>query len=241
MADFQASFTDPTLGVQVYGQADVVYATDSSNYTTNSEDGHALADFTLYRRLKLLMPDATERIFSSVPATGEVAFDPAATASTFLSTFDTADFGDWHYTVTLYSVPTYDAAVAYATGDCVYVNGSGLYKALQATTGNAPAASPTYWLPITDPDDLSSKYIAIQQWSVTYDIEVGWMRTVAEANRDTTGRDLKLLPNNLKFLTALKLNMLLDAVGDLTEVSDWTGVELCISQAKEILNDDSLN
>jgi hypothetical protein len=49
MADFQASFTNATTAeVEVYGEDGVIHATDSSNYATNSEDGHALANFTLY-------------------------------------------------------------------------------------------------------------------------------------------------------------------------------------------------
>lgn len=240
MADFQASFTNATTAeVEVYGEDGVIHATDSSNYATNSEDGHARVDFTLYRRIKLTMPDASEVILSSVTEEGATLIEPAATAISMEETVDYSEFGDWDYEITLYSVPTYDATVTYAAGDCVYVAAEGLYKALRTTINDTPASSASDWVLVDDPDDLSSKYIATVRWSVTYDTEVGWMRLVAEANRDTTGRDLKLLPNNLKYLTSLKLNLLLDAITKLTEVEDWTGVELCITQGKEILENDS--
>jgi hypothetical protein len=240
MADFQASFTNATTAeVQVYGEAGTIHATDSSNYTTNSEDGHGLADFSVYRRVKLTMPDTTERVLCSITEVGATLIDPAATAATLVELISQEDMGDWDYEISLYSVPTYDLTVTYGEGDCVCLPSGVLYKALQSALNQAPASPSTYWELVDDPDDLSSKYIATVHWSVTYDTEVGWMRLVAEANRDSTGRDLKLLPNNLKFLSSLKLNLLLDAVGDLTEVMDWVGVQYCITQAKEILNDGS--
>ena len=239
MADFQASFTNTEGEISVFSTAGIIHATDCSNYTTNSEDGHALADFSLYRRMKLTLPDGTFRISSSVVEDDASSMDPASVASSLEELISHADFGDWEYELTLYTVPTYDASVIYAQGDCVYVNGVGLFKALQTAENKAPATETTYWVLVDDPDDLSSKYLVTLRWAVTYDSEQGWMHLVAEANRDSTGKDLKLIPNNLKFLSALKVNLLLDAITSLTEVRDWIGVRLCITQIKEILNDDS--
>ena len=237
MADFQASFLNSDGEVDVYSEAGVIFINDHSNYTTNSEDGHALADFSTFRRIQVTMPDATTKVLSSVTEEGAILIDPAATALSLEDQVDHSEYGDWEYEAVLQTVPTYDASVTYAAGDCVYFVDA-LYKALKTTIGETPVDTPLSWEEI-EVDEIPSKYYATIRWAVTYDTEIGWMRLVSEANRDTTGKDLKLLPNNLKFLSSLKLNLLLDAIGNLTEVRDWVGVHLCISQAKEIINDDS--
>lgn len=238
MATFQANFLDGSNVPQVYGENGIIYAEDTTNYgmAGSSGDGHDLIDFDLYRRMELDTPDGGTLIRSSLDEEGTSHIDPASRAVSLEETFDISDWGDWDYTVRLYTVPTYDPTVTYAENDCVYVADEGLYKARRATVGDTPLTSTDDWMPVLDPDDLSLKYKATLRWAVTYDTEVGWMRMVNLANRDTTGRDMKFLPNNLYYLTALKLNLILDAVIGLAEVTDWEGVRFCIGEAKEILS-----
>ena len=243
MADFKASFLDSDNEVQVYGEDNIIYATDTSNYDTNTEAGHAKSDFSLYRLLTLLLPDGRVMQKSSVAEESTELIEvvpPVSTAPTLLSQFDITQYKDWEYTAKLYMVPTWRSDVTYtATANhCVYVSGEGggLFKALGSTLNESPLTTPAKWEKLDSEVDLPLKYRTEIRWAVTYNTEVGWIKSVLQANRDTTGKDLKYLPDNLYFLTMMKLNLLLDSVGTLVEIQDWTGVRNCITQGKEILN-----
>jgi hypothetical protein len=243
MAAFQATFSSGTPAVpQVYGENGTVFVSDESNYDGGTTAGHTLNDFSKYRRCTLLLPDGTYAVKSSVGEVGVEVIGAAKDAVDHDLDFNISDYGDWEYTVKLYTVPTFDIAITYATNACVYVEADDmLYKALRETLGDAPLTSTDDWSPLTtdgviDPDLLSDAYIASLQWAVMYDTEVGWMRMVNLANRDTTGRDIKKLTDNLYYMTSLKLNLILDAVVGLVEVNDFEGVRYCVSEAKEILS-----
>lgn len=246
MADFKASFVDIDGDINVYGESNTVYATDVSNYDTNTEAGHAKSDFSLYRRLALTLPNGEfmEKSSTAEEATPLVEIvPPVSTAATLLSQFDISKYGDWEYTVRLCVVPTWRADITYtATANhCVYVDGEGggLFKALASTLNESPIDTPSKWEKLEDDSTVPAKYVAELRWAVTYNSEVGWIKMVLQANRDTTGRDMKYLPDNLYFISMMKLNLLLDSVGVLVELRDWVGVQHCIAQCKEILKDAS--
>lgn len=82
-------------------------------------------------------PDKPGVIAHTVSASGIVPFDSAPPVAVWVN---------FRRRVPVFTNEVWSAVTAYAADQLVYVPATGeCYKALQATTNNAPASSPTYW------------------------------------------------------------------------------------------------
>ena len=116
MANFQISITDPTtLQVAITDSNDILTIVDHSNYDDSSaEAGHEQADFSDFRKIKIVQPNGAEYLLSSeYPTDGDITLAVPAGQTLPLSTSYSYTTGDGTYWIYLYSVPTYNSGVSY--------------------------------------------------------------------------------------------------------------------------------
>lgn len=121
----------------------------------------------------------------------------------------------------LNDTPTYDNATSYVTDDLVKYDG-GLYKALQATTGNLPTNT-TYWEKIGDytslADAVAAHSIDIDTLTDDLDAEVSARTTLATQIRGSyTGTDLALVTSGFIYDERVARSTIADNLS--TEVFD---------------------
>ena len=236
MANFQAACTS---AISSNGGTFVI--TDTSNYTTNSEDGHNLAEFTLFQVVTATDNTGTVYYFAttegatwlssvmSITANGTIT-NPPATALTFDFNYPIPlVVGDGVYVFNNYTIPTYDGGAAYnATSDMVYYNGA-VWKCIQSGTGFPPDINPLYWTAITDLSLIFAKYngentnYRIFDEQAAYDNLAFAMGCNASCNScdDDVIKATKLLHN-------------LNAIANKASYEDWTNVAWLISIGKEL-------
>jgi hypothetical protein len=164
---FAASIIDftqnpPLVNISTDSGCDMFTTIDSSNYTLNNESGHALSDFSVFRRLVINYMNISNYVMSSVPDEPEpfTAIPPASSANNTL--IQPLTTGDGWYSFNLQTVPTYNSGASYVAGtNCVWnPTDSNLYLCIQNSTGNRPDLSPLFWTVITE-DQLPNKYSVI--------------------------------------------------------------------------------
>jgi|SRR3972149_129507 len=170
MADFKASLLNPGSGlfdpVKSSDCATVTFQ-DYSNYTTNIESGHAAADFSEYRKIIVGHHSGSEYVFSSLLDGDEDIDSGDSGNNTFVYPVQE---GDGVYTVTLYSVPTWNIASTYqASTDFVYFDGN-FYKSLTTNIGSQPDTNPTDWVEV-ELEDLTTKYYDVNYFLLLCDSE----------------------------------------------------------------------
>lgn len=248
MPAFGVSWKDPNnnfnLDISIDGNCGIFTFVDWANYTTNTDNGHALADFTLFRKVVLINPAAEETVFSTTAAaaTGDIIIPAASTGNhTFTHTLDENDDKDGVYEFQLYSVPTFDVAESYSLGDHVWnTTDSKLYKSLVNTNvGNAPESSPTEWEEVSDFKDLPVKYCTIEKIAITCrELQACYERLVHAAvcviHEDFCNPDF--LCKNKSFLNAMTLRLLFDNIVYSVDAKQWEQVTNDINLAKKICN-----
>lgn len=239
---YQTTFDDPLNSnipdVVVDSVCENIVSEDHSDYAGNGESGHALADFTDYRKVTITRPDASTYVFSSLGDGDELINAAQGGNNEFSYTFLTTD-ADGVWAVKLCSVPTYNAGATYQKDDdIVYYSGIFYESLVDANTGNQPDTSPTKWGVILE-SALSDKYC------VTYKIGVNCIALLKcyedlnyEANCEiqTNFCDSEVLAKNKKFLDAMTLRLLLDGADFAVARSQFEEAENIYNLAKTICN-----
>lgn len=233
MATFQASiYNSGILAVSVSGTNLTV--TDYSNYDTNTQ--FAQTEFTDYRKIKILQPDGTEYLFSSI-SDGDVSCIVPNGATLPITDQYAYTSGDGVYEFTLYALPTWSASVSYllSTGDHVYRSGK-MYKALQNSTNKDPLTQPTYWEEVTDEDNLGGNYISTGRTAIVCDLQKCYItltHSAAAAQNCYSCNNTKLC-NIKEWKNAVQLLMYLEAIQGEVDRQAWNNVTNLINAGRQI-------
>jgi hypothetical protein len=132
--------------------------------------GHAQANFDLYRKVLVTLPDGSQQILSSV-VPYNILIDPASINPLQpFTTYPVSQGG--FYDFTLINVPTFNPIVTYnGTTDCVCLLDSGGNIRFFQSTASAPGYTPlvtagwqNYWIEISE-GNLDEKYSDTQTYS----------------------------------------------------------------------------
>lgn len=242
MSDFQASLFDTVtqdMSITLDQSCETLTIVDKSNYSTSTEDGHLLADFSTFRQLKIQSPSGTSFWYDAEGNLDGSWDAPNGGTDTIAHALQTTD-DDGVYIVTLYVVPDYDNTVEYSYTNTnpkfvYYLNK--LYRNKAITQGNLPTDT-TYWEEVTV-EDLSAKYYNTQTFALTCrNLFTCYEDLVHKANCiivDDICNDNQLCSNK-DFLEATKLRMLLDGIAYSANRSDWEGAIIKVNAAKKICN-----
>lgn len=240
--NFQISITNPTTGlIDISDQNDILTIVDHSNYDDGTpEAGHNQADFSDYRRLKIVLPSGTTYLLSSLyPVEGDATLEVPSGETLPISTSYAYVTGDGTYVITLYTLPTWGSGYSYlvATAPYVYYDVDGkVYKCLQNSTNNIPSSSPTYWEEVTSVDSLSAKYLLSKTIVITSDMKEVWARLVYTANcvNAKIGCRFEDLIRDPAWVDSVKLCLIQDSIPVLMKVDAWDQILLNINASKVI-------
>jgi len=247
MANFLASLIDASTGIStlvVNDECSQLAFSDESNYDDGApQTGHARSYFDDYR--KIVITTGSGNVWTmgtSAIAVKDQTIAPADPAGfdSFTYNFQTTD-EDGIFTVVLTTYPTWDTSVnTYAIGDIVYYSGS-LYKALTASTASQPDTNPSDWevYSPTDEEALLTPYVTEAKVVV---LCISILKCYADLihtafcliSTDFCNDDV--LCKNKKFLTAIKLFVLLQAIPSSVNNQAWNEVEEQVRLMKTICN-----
>lgn len=238
MADFFTSLKTPitnVISIVVNANNDGLVITDSSGYTTNTEPGAAITDFTNFRKLTVLDPNGITTTFSSlaIPPT----LSPASTGNNTINfTFQTTPI-DGVYGVTLFSVPTWNGAlIPYQANDDIVYFGGFFYKCIaDVTSATNPSSDPLSWEMIPETDITPTnfpKYATIQRIAITIELCGCIDDTLVDAFCSVDKDICSDLCDNDNFMKALKLKLIEMAVDTLVDREDWDAVTNAINLSK---------
>lgn len=238
MSAFAVSLINPVTGIADISIASgIINIIDHSNYDDGSpEAGHARSNFSNYYKLKILMPNLTEYLYSSMGDGDEVIATPSAGGAGDPHVHYTYNTGDGQYWVTIYTVPTYSAGAAYliATTPYVYYNLT-IWRALQNSTGQTPAET-AYWTEVTDIETLPTKYRLAQRIVVYAEAKRCYARRIYNVNsvNNLIGANWEKLLKDSEFIDAIKLFVAINSIPVLMAADRWTEVDTNINLCKEI-------
>jgi hypothetical protein len=237
MANFLLSITDPVTGEpDVVVSSGVLSVEDHANYTTTTEVGHAAANFTGFYKMKITLPNGDDYLYSSIGDGDAVITTPSAGAPSIDYTYST---GDGQYFITVYTLPTYGASVAYvySTSNPVYVyKGTKIYKNIQTGTGQDPATATAYWTEVTDIDLLPSKYRLEQRIVIYSDIKRSYARRIYNSNvvNQLIGDNWEKLFKDPEFIVAVQLFISINSIPVLLAAARYSEIDTTINFAKTI-------
>lgn len=236
MSSFSVSLKDSLNRVGISANTSTISVIDYSNYSTNTESGHAQASFSVYRKLKITLPDGTNYLFSSVGDGDAITVVPSSSSLPITDNY-TNTAGDGIYTATLYCVPTWSASGVYTVANQVHVYyNSKIYKLLVNSTNNQPDISTTQWVEVTDLNLLPTKYRAEEKFAVTCGIKLCHAQKVAEALCSecyTVCNPLDFC-SNVSIFNFIKLGTILEAIPLLVDQQDWANAQNAINRGKLI-------
>lgn len=232
MANFQASLLDINSLLQVVLDTnDLMTINDTSNYTTSTEDGAEAADFSYFRKVIVTDPNGIAYTFSSL-GTGDQLIGAGDSGSNQMS-YTLSNAVDGVYTITLITVPSWNAASTYTNTSYVVDSVTGLlYKSiLNANTNQDPATPTNYWTQVTQ-DEVSSRFITSGNIARTKDLEICKIEATEEMACHTD--NCKNICDSEAYNKAAKLFMLLSAINSKATLQKWDEVAELISTAKQI-------
>jgi hypothetical protein len=235
MPNFQLSITNPvTEAADIAIASGTLTVVDHSNYSTSDEVGHLKADFSAFYKVLFTSPSGDETLFSSLGDGDETVTTPSSGDPEVA--FEYTE-GDGQYFVTIYSVPTYDAAAAYvySVNNPVYVYyNEEVYKNIQSGTGQI--ADDEYWTLITDLDTLPSKYRLSQRIVVYADAKKTYARRIYNANcvNNLIDENWEKLLKDPEVINAIKLFIGINAIPVLLEASRYDDIDTTINNMKLI-------
>jgi hypothetical protein len=236
---FQASLLDQNnlLDISIDGNCDIVTIVDHSNYDTNTEAGHFLANFTGYRRVKISFPTSGEYLLSTpIP---DVEFDseilPASSGEMQIQWDMPDEVKDGRFEVCFCSVPQWNSSSYFPTSTAslpviVYHNGL-LWKSLADTIDSEPSEESEDW-EIFDGDLCETRYCFNANFVVTCRvIDKCYKDAVIKANCgqiDCCDDDLCKNPHLLK---ATGLMLIKAEIPWAVARKDWNRVDSLINAA----------
>lgn len=247
MATFLASLTDTSTGLYTLVVDDTcseMTFSDESNYDDPApQNGHARSYFDDYR--KIVITTGSGNVWTMGTAAIAVKDQTIAPADPagfddFTYVFQSTD-ADGIFSVLLTTYPTWDTGVnTYAISDIVYYSGS-LYKALTANTAKQPDTNPSDWelYEPTDAEALLTPYVTEAKIVV---LCIGILKCYADLihtafcliSSDFCNDDV--LCENKKFLSAMKLFVLMQAASSSVNNEAWNEVEEQVNLMKTICN-----
>lgn len=240
MAIFQITITNPTTALaDITDSNDILTIVDHSNYDEGSpEAGHSQTDFDAFRKMRITLPSGTEYLFSSeYPTDGDITLSVPNGSALPLSTAYSYTTGDGRYIIELFALPTWGAGYAYLVSTAPYVVHLGIiYKCLQNSTGDTPAASAAYWEVVSDMDDLPAKYHVTKNVTITSDMAELWARLEYNANcvNNKIGCKWEELFSDPQWIDAVRLCLIQESIPVLMQVDAWTEVETNVDLSKQI-------
>jgi len=234
MANFLASILDSSNVPSISASNNIVTLKDYSNYSTNVEAGHAKSDFSEFRKIKFINPDGTSYLLSTL-GDGDALTIPASSASLPIVDTYTYSQGDGVYSVTLYTVPTWNSAVSYAliTVPYVYYQGS-VYMCVANSTDIVPGTDSTKWAVVSSIDSLPTKYRVYQPFVVMCDIQLCFTKKVLACNCSAVGCNYAKLSNDKNFMDADRLSLIMEGIPYLVNQGLWSLIADNINLAKQI-------
>jgi len=234
MADFALSLINPTTGVEdITVASDILSIVDHSNYDTNAEAGHARSDFSDFFKILITLPDADSVLYSSIGDGDEVVTTPSAGDPEIDYPYSS---GDGQYLITVYSVPTYNAAAPYLleTAPYVYYNTS-IWQLIQDATSQEPAEN-AYWTEVADIDLLPAKYRVAQKIAIYADEKKYWARKIYQANcvNNKIGDNWEKLLRDPDFIAAVELFIGINSIPVLMAIGRYDEVDITINRGKQI-------
>jgi len=218
--------------------------TDTSNYNSNNNNGHAFVNFSDYIRISVTRPDNSSYILSSVIGTDvdESIAAPYFANGTYNFLFQEDIDQDGIYTVRMCVYPTWDVTVTYTSAllNVTYYEGV-LYKALTASLAAQPDLSPLDWEvyePTLDEEILTRYCMEHKVVVLCLDVNECNERLIhkafCEINNDFCNDDM--LCKNRDFLNATKLLMLKNAMVYSINRNAWNEVESQMNRIRTICN-----
>jgi len=240
----QVEFSASLLGVNGAGSitsnkdCTTLTINDQSNYTNNTESGHAAANFSSFRRILIEHYLGTIINLSSI-GDGDVAITPGSSGINQFNQL--VQSGDGRYDITLRTVPDWDNAATYNPGDdCVFVPGASLptsgvfYECINSNTNSNPASNPLDWQVILE-TDLPVKY----DTTIFIVLDCALLACINEkvscafCTMNDAFCNVNLCTNRC-FLEASQLLLLLYAIEIDTQNQDQEGVDLKFDMVKKI-------
>lgn len=234
MANFGLSFIDPLTGQpDITANGSTITIVDNSNYDTSTESGHLQADFNAFYKIKIVCPDNSEYLFSSI-GDGDASLTVPSLSTLPITTVYPYTTGDGLYVITMYALPSYSKTGVYNAGlDYVYEAGI-VYKSLTGVN-SAPTGNPADWQVITDIETLPTKYRLTQNVAVTCAAQSCYAAAVANAMCAIEGLACNSdLCSNASFLKAAQLMMIIDNITILANQQNWVAVAHLINFAKSL-------
>lgn len=232
-----------TYAVETNATCTAIDFTDTSNWSTNNEEGHALADFSDYRRAVVTRPANGDYIMSSIAGNDvdEIIAPASSGNQDFIYNLLESDI-DGRYQITICEYPTWGVSYNYSASrlTVVYYNGV-LYKAIQDGVGQQPDTETAYWevYEPTEAEELVSRYCYIANISIFC---IGLDRcqeekvhaAFCELDSDFCNDDV--LCKNKAFLDTAKLVVLRSAVQYSTNKRAWSEVDRQFNLMRQICN-----
>ena len=234
MANFGLSFIDPLTGLpDITANGSTITIVDNSNYSTNTESGHSQADFSEFYKIKIVCPDNTEYLFSSI-GDGDASLTVPSLSALPITTVYPYTTGDGLYVITMYTLPLWNKVATYNVGiDYVYHSGV-MYKCIGAGF-NPPDLAPADWQVITDIETLPTKYRLTQNVAVTCAAQSCYASAVANAMCAIEGLGCNSdLCSNASFIKAAQLMMIIDNITILANQQNWVAVSHLVNFANSL-------
>ena len=223
--------------------------TDSSIWD-NTTNGHKLsltdplpagyASAFGYRKIILTRPDGTQYIYSSLSTeTKDELIDVLSPAGivNFDYVFTNTDI-DGLYTIQLYNFPLWDTTIAYkkAAKPIVFKDGV-LYECVADTTSNDPALDTleTYWKPytISASTDLTRYGVTSKHVVLCISVMGCYRDYIYNAFCGTVSNPCEDKIKNKDFNTAMKLQVIMEALDVASCENDWEAVIQMIDMLKK--------
>jgi len=238
---FAANLKDTTSTLSITANGTAMSVTDYSNYGKSTEPGHTQSDFSQFRIIKFTLPDGSYYTMSSINNVDQSIYAPyyngQALSLPITDIWQNYTSGDGVYTVSLYTVPTWNASVAYqvALNHCVYYGGK-VYQAQTNNIGSNPSTHTAAWSVVSNYDILPSKYTFTQKYAVVCDSKLCFISKLVAALclSSEVGCNYEKLFLNRDYMIANKIHLILAEVDYLVGIQDWTSVSGALSYIKSI-------
>lgn len=217
--------------------------TDNSNWDENNEEGHALADFSNYRRVVLTRPLGGQYIYSFIAGddVDEIIAPASSGNQQFTYSFIDTDV-DGRYQVRICEYPTWGITYNYSASrlTVVYYDGV-LYRCITSNVGSQPDTNPTDWevYEPTEEQEAITRYcytanVAILCISLDECMETKNHEAVCLIQSNFCNDDY--LCKNKAFMDYIKLRIYRDGIEYAMYRRAWSEVDADFNSTRQICN-----